>query len=241
LAQAVGSLDARTGFQPKMLVDQELTPKRVSLFGADYASPDAVFQSLADVYGLSVRRRQDKSLVLARQEVRIPLDYAAMVENAHKAMPDPMRRALAQQAVRAKAAQDLIAVQGGTSNNSQQTLQNNALRVLRTAAEPRLRTAEDGHVLLSSLGDRENMALAVALALPQFESVSGLASRGVPEAVTRFDELCLRGGPVPTDKGKFELEFFLPVRGGTAPPQEVGSIGNIDYTPNPAVAGGAAP
>jgi hypothetical protein len=244
LAQALSSLDARAGSQPKMLVAEELAPKRVSLFGADTAAPAALFQALADVYGLAVHTRKDGSRVLVPQDVQIPLDYAAMAANVHKAVPDPLRRAeLSNRARQRQGPVSYEAGQGGSYSGifAPVTLETSALKILRTAVEPRIKTAGDGHVPLSSLGEREKSALAVLLTAPQLESLVNPSGGKVPDIITRFDELCMVGGPEAENKNKFDLVLALPVAGGTAPPWQVLSASGIDYMPNPAVAGARTP
>ncbi len=247
LARAMSDLDARDAAVkeaalPKMLVDAALAHKRVSLFGAENTPPAALFQALADVYGLSVRERSDHRLLLARHPLRIPADYVGFPEDIKNSMPLPLRRAVAQNLAREEAGRlSQPSTENGLGMTWRKTLTTSALRVLRTAAEPRLKVAKDGRVTLSSLGDREKGAFAVALSVPQVEGLVKLANQGIPPQVARFDEICLLGGPQATNKAKFDLALVLPVAGGAAPPAPVMSADGIDYTPNSAVVSNGTP
>jgi|GEM_PF-3043895 len=241
LAQAIGALNTRDATissgvgetPPKRLVDAALASKQVSLFGVENTPPAALFQSLADIYGLSILPRKDHTLLLTRHPLRIPLDFSGFPDDVRNSTPEPLLRAVIKNSARQVAG---VKLQPGMTSvglvTASPNLVNSALHELRVAAEPRIRAAQDGHVSLSSLGDRERTALAVALSVPQLESLVSTADRGVPEIVTRFDELCMKGGPEAENKRKFDLTLVLPVAGGTVPPHEVLSASGIDYTPN---------
>ena len=235
LAQVVAGLKGRPG--AKVLVDAALASKHVSIFGGSGLPAAALVQAMADVYGLRVKVKDDGTLLLTLLPHLIPLNYAALVVDVRNALPDPLARAAIRDAARENVNGDFGQSRPYWRGASQTKkvildLQHSALRALRTEAEPRIRPAKDGRIPLSSLSSRANAELAVVLAMPSVQELAMLAAQGVPETVSRFDELRLVGGPSRESGGTtFELELDLPGTDDTQPLQRGIHIGNLKYSP----------
>ena len=196
LDQILTRLNSRAGTHPPMVVEDYLAPKRVTVFGEQYAPPQQVLQALADVYRLRVKTESTGRLRLTRRYVDPPLDIGGLYGALEQALPDPVLRAYnAHPDVRLS------------------PLRVAAVREIRTAAEPKIKAAKDGHVALSTLPEKEKTALATILMLDVLQNLGQSFRGGTPEALTRFDQLRLTGGPYKDkDEGKqkFESDAGLP-------------------------------
>ncbi|MBV9850484.1 MAG: hypothetical protein JO250_12490 [Armatimonadetes bacterium] len=89
LAQAVAALNRRGA---RFQVQDELAAKMVIVAGGDNATPEAVLDGLAGVYGLRVYRRDDGVTELTHVERVTPVDVAALPDAVRRALPAPLLR-----------------------------------------------------------------------------------------------------------------------------------------------------
>ena len=214
LDQILTRLNSRAGAHPPMVVEDYLAPKRATVFGEQYATPPQVMQVLADVYGLRVKTEDTGRLRLTRRYADPPLDMGGLYGAIEQALPDP--------ALRAYNAHPDVRLS---------PLRVAAVREIRTAAEPKIKAAKDGHAALSTLSEKEKAALATVLMLDVLQNLGQSFQGGAPDAITRFDELRLTGGPYEDEgKEKFSLTLDFPNADGKALIPGPG-VGNMAYEP----------
>lgn len=88
-------------------------------------------------------------------------------------------------------------------------LRNVAVRRLRLWAEPLIKAAPSGQVPLSSAPADEQQAFATVTLVQFLQSLQPLLSQHVPEYVTHFDQLYLRGGLEADERGNRHFGFLL--------------------------------
>ena len=95
-------------------------------------------------------------------------------------------------------------------NDPAEQLRHAAVRHLRAVVEPKIKNAPDGRVLLSTLGNKEDAALAVILMGDLLQTMPFLTTTP-PDYVTQFDRLVFTGGIYEEEgRQKFRLGLALP-------------------------------
>lgn len=94
LGEVVSELNARANGSLSMVVDEALASKPITAIGLEYATPAAILQAAADIYGLRVKKESDGALRLTRMFWRTPRNIAELPESLRRMFPKPLLRAL---------------------------------------------------------------------------------------------------------------------------------------------------
>ena len=198
------------------------------------ATPRQEVAALADVYGLRVLTEEKEGgkdrLRLTRRTPTATLDAAALHDVVGQFLPDPLIRAYRMHPTLAPFDPNapVSPIPYGLS-----PLLVYAVRQIRTAAEPKIRAAKDGHVALSALSEREGRAFAVTLMVDTMDSLIRLLTADPPREITRFNEVRLSGGLSDDKQGKKRLSLLLALPNPNDPStlQQGMGVGEINYDP----------
>jgi len=104
-----------------------------------------------------------------------------------------------------------------------------AARRLRALIEPKLLAASEGRILLSTLGEAEHKALAVALAADALASVAMTGDNPVPFYIAHFNDTVLTGGIKTGDDGAPRFGIVFNVRDAENGQVRKAGIGNARF------------
>lgn len=233
LAEIIAHLNLRAEGRLVLAVDAALAPKPITIMGGEAAAPVALFQAMADVYGLRVRTEKDGALTLTRRLYRPANNVTALRETVRHVFPEPFLRALKGEAadawedkrralVEGKAGKPVTREQSETRRKQWEAYSKQLRGTetspggLRVAAARRLRafielrkTTPDERIALSETDPRERMAFANVLMADCLGAVGKVASRRPPGYITQFDQLYLTGGLAGVSDGKQRFGLLL--------------------------------
>lgn len=222
LAQIITRLNTRSTDGLKVTVESYLAPKQATVFGEEAATPRQELNALADVYSLRVLTEEKEKgrdrLRLTRLTAQVPLTVLALHESILQALPDPLIRA--------------YLVWGGANDLRCPPLMISAVKQIRTAAEPKIRTSKDGKVALSSLSEQEGRAFAILMTLDALNPLEQWLHPAPPEEFTRFNDLWIQT-TLYEQGGKKMMGFsvMLPGANGSTHLRPGIGVGEIKYDP----------
>lgn len=216
-----------------MTIPPYLAPKRATVFGAEATTPRQEVAALADVYGLRVLTEDKEGgcdrLRLTRRTPTPTLDMTALHDIVDQFLPDPLVRAYRRHP--AFAPFDFNAPPSPIPSDLWPPMVY-AVRQIRTAAEPKIRSSKDGSVALSALSEQEGRAFAVVLMADALDSLRGLLTTDPPKELIHFSDLRLSGG-LREENGKQRLTLLLALSspGDPSTLQAGIGVGGINYDP----------
>lgn len=206
LGRVVADLNAglNAGGKPRLLVDAALQAKPITVENTGAVSPAQMMKALAEVYGLEVRLDDKGVQRLSRRRYLPPSGVTGLPAVMRVIMPAPLLRAAhdeywATQATRKDP-------DGGLMMRQQQLvgwIRAEAARRLQAAVTPLLAKAgPNGRVPVSSLGEPERQAFAASLTAQCLDMMTERMPMELPYYITRWDDLCVYGGPFTAPDGK---------------------------------------
>jgi hypothetical protein len=180
------------------------------VIGAESASPAAVFDALANVYGLRVSEEKDGSLLLTRPRIRFAAKTADLASSITHLIPEPLRNALrTEQSSPSSSAGDRTEVirsrmrmQMGGPGRSTDLVKKAAWRLEGLYDARNKEATEKGElqpnafseVLLSQLSAEGRSAFAVTVLEEPFAQLIAFVERPTPTTITDFQSGFLTGG-----------------------------------------------
>lgn len=232
-------------------VAEELAPKRVTIAGITKASPDRLMSALARVYGLRVVEASEPGAGVAQltfQRTRKAANVNEIGDALRHAIPEPLMRSLLagspppedelppekrnsfEAYLRHKAQKD-AAFQRQQRPTFLRQAAGKMLEQTFLARHSSSSNKRSEKLPVPALEEREKNVFAVALMVPALDTMQSTFLKPVPEYLTRFDDVVMKGGAYVGEDGKnrFRLHFYLPNREGKLSLRM--GVNGMTYTP----------